>query len=122
MKKIGSLLRIVICSLFLLSALVFTVIEGWQLLSGDWRLFENDHLALAQNVVRLLLCLYCFWLSLHCILGKKPSYSWEGAQLLGISLAAAPFVSNHLALPFILLAALLLLLELRNAGLFKKAL
>lgn len=111
MKKIRLLLHNVVCVLFMLSSLVFVTVGGWQLFSGDWTLFENDSLALAQIVAKIVLSTYCFAISLRALLRRKQSCLWTGVQLFGVALAAAPFVSNHLGYLFVLLAVLFLLLE-----------
>lgn len=112
MKRIRLLLHSVMCILFMLSAFVFVTIGGWQLLSGDWTLFENDQLALVQIVAKIMLSLYCFVISLRAVLRRKKSCLWAGVQLLGITLAAAPFISNHLGYLFVVFAVLFLLSEL----------
>lgn len=116
MKRIRVLLRIFVCVLLMLSALVFAAIEGWQLFSGDWRLYENDSLALAQIIVKIMLCLYCFGVSLRGALLRNEPWLWGGLQLLGITLAAAPFVSNHLGDVFVLPAVLFLISDARVWG------
>lgn len=96
MKKAVYALRVAICALLMLSALVFAAIEGWQLASADWALFENHRLVLVQTTARLIMALYCFGICLNAVLRKKQSFAWEGLRLLAVALAAAPFVSNYL--------------------------
>lgn len=116
MKKIASVLRALLCGLMLLSALAFTAVALWQLFSQDWKLFENVYLALGQVLAKLLLSLFCFTLSLRALIrGNSPCF-WEGIFLLGITLAAAPFVSNQLGWLLALPSAGFLLLELGIRG------
>lgn len=111
MKKVRIWLRMIVCVLFMLSAVVFASIEGLLLFSDDWKLFENDRLAFVQLIAKILLCLYCFTINLRATLKRKQSDLWSGIQLLGVTLAAAPFLSNHLGVPFAVLAVLFLISE-----------
>lgn len=107
MKRIGTWLRMAACILVMLGALALGAIVVWQLLSGDWKLFENQHLALVQVLAKLLLCLHGFMIGLRGAMGRASL--WDAAQLLAVTLAAAPFFSNHLGLLFVLFAALFFL-------------
>lgn len=121
MKKVKTVLRIFLCALFILGGLVFGAIQGFQILSGDWRLFENQGLALIQYLAKCLLALYCLGISLAAAIRYRQSCLWTGAQLLAITLASAPFVSNGLGWPFVGLAVLLLLTQLPARKPFPKA-
>lgn len=109
MKKAWTFLRISICSLCMLTALIFVCIEGWLLFSGDWKLFENDLLVVFQLCARLLAALLASATSLMAALQRKPSFLREGSCMLILSLASLPFISNQLGWSFVVLSVLFLL-------------
>lgn len=109
MKKLHTAFRVLIGVLGMLCTLAFAGIELWAIVSGDWQLFENDVTALLQLCVRLLLLCYCFGICLWSVMRRERSFRREGLQLLAISLAVTPFLSNHLGWAFVLLSVLFLL-------------
>lgn len=111
MKKLGILLRIAVCALLVLSGVGVIAVAGWQLVSGDWKLFENDIWALIQIFAKILLSVYCIGIALKAIYQKKGACLWTAVRLFAVSLVAAPFPSNHLGWLFVLPAFLFLLLQ-----------
>lgn len=112
MKKTGTILRTAICAVLMFSSLLFAAVEGFNLFSGDWKLFENEGVAFFQTAAKILLSLFCFAVCLSVMIRKDKPALWEGIMLLGMTLSAAPFVSNNLGWLFVALAALFMISEL----------
>lgn len=113
MKIIRIILRIPVCLLCLILALAFVVIEGHLFVTCEFRLFENGTLALIQQAVKVLISLYACVSALGAIIFPNKSYFREGILFLSVSLASAPFLTNHIGLCFMLLSILFILTDVR---------
>lgn len=99
------------CVLGAVLALAFLMIEGFLLISGDWKLFENSTLALVQLCLKCLFALFALGISLLAIARKNRCFIWAGLCMLAASLACVPFMSNGLGWCFAAVSALFILSE-----------
>ncbi len=113
MKIIRIILRIPVCLLCLILALAFVVIEGHLFVTCEFRLFENSTLALIQQCVKVLISLYACTSALGAIVFPNKSFFREGILFLSVSLASAPFLTNHIGLCFIFLSVLFILTDIQ---------
>ena len=106
MKVCLTTLRILIRAATLTVSLIFVIIEGTLLLTGDFLLYESPVLAFLQLCLRLTIPAAAFALSLLSLIRRRHSFFFESLCLLIAVIAIAPFLTNHFGLYFILLAAL----------------
>lgn len=112
MKKTGKVIAYIAAALIILFSLVFIVIEGRTLFSGDWLLYENKVDAFFRYFFRLLLSLYALFIgvSTYIVLGKKNEnqilnfyYSFGVLALLVSSIIMSVFASNYIDILFLVL-------------------
>lgn len=112
MKKIGKIIAYIAGALIILFSLVFLVIEGRTLFSGDWLLYENKVDAFFRYFFRLLIALYALFISIatYIVLGKKNEnqilnfyYSFGVLALLVSSIIMSVFASNYIDILFLVL-------------------
>ncbi len=105
MKKTGKIIAYIAAAWIILFSLVFIVIEGRTLFSGDWLLYENKADAFFRYFFRLLLSLYGLFIgiSTYIVLGKKNEnriinfyYSFGVLALLVSSIIMSVFASNYI--------------------------
>lgn len=105
MKKTGKIIAYIAAALIILFSLVFIVIEGRTLFSGDWLLYENKVDAFFRYFFRLLLSLYALFIgiSTYIVLGKKNEnqmlnfyYSFGVLALLVSSIIMSVFATNYI--------------------------
>lgn len=118
MKKALRIFRIIICVIGMAASLFFVFTEGLMLITGDWKLFENESLALIRYFIRLLFSVFAFAICFIAVWKKNRSFWREGLCLLIVSLSVAPFVSNCLGWCMALLCVLFLLSEQQVRSLF----
>ncbi len=112
MKKTGKIIAYIAAAWIILFSLVFIVIEGRTLFSGDWLLYENTVDAFFRYFFRLLLSLYGLFIgiSTYIVLGKKNEnqilnfyYSFGVLALLVSSIIMSVFASNYIDILFLVL-------------------
>lgn len=111
MKKAYDILRSCVLILCVLVALVFLAVEGWLLLSGDWKLFEYPGLACMQLVLRIALLLPGLLVCCFALVRKDRSFVAAGLGFLAASVIAVFSLSNGLGWALVLLSGLFLLTD-----------
>lgn len=106
MKKTARILNLITSALLMLIGLIFTVIEGYLLFSGDFLLFESEFLAFIQIFLRLCLAISVFLLGLFTVIKKERSFLHESIALLLLVGMMAAFLTNGFGLYFTVLATL----------------
>ncbi len=106
MKKTARILNLITSALLMLLGVIFTVIEGYLLFSGDFLLFESEFLAFIQIFLRLCLAISVFLLGLFTVLKKERSFLHESIALLLLVGMIAAFLTNGFGLYFTILAIL----------------
>lgn len=107
MKKCLFLIRILAAVLLTAVSLAFIVIEGALLLSGDFRLYENPAIALAQQFVRLLLPAVSLTVGLRALIhARHRRFRPESLCFAAAAAITAPFASNRIGVYCFLLCAL----------------
>lgn len=105
MKKTGKIIAYIAAAWIILFSIVFIVIEGRTLFSGDWLLYENTVDAFFRYFFRLLLSLYALFIgiSTYIVLGKKNEnqiinfyYSFGVLALLVSSIIMSVFATNYI--------------------------
>lgn len=115
MKKTGKIIAYIAAAWIILFSLVFIVIEGRTLFSGDWLLYENKVDAFFRYFFRLLLSLYALFIgiSTYIVLGKKNEnqilnfyYSFGVLALLVSSVIMSVFATNYIDILLLVLPLL----------------
>jgi hypothetical protein len=107
MKKCLFLIRILAAVLLAVASLAFMIIEGALLLSGDFRLYENPAIALAQLLARLLLPTASFAVGLRAVIhARHRRFRPESLCFAAAAALTAPFASNRIGVYCFLLCAL----------------
>ncbi len=105
MKKTGKIIAYIAAAWIILFSIVFIVIEGRTLFSGDWLLYENKVDAFFRYFFRLLLSLYALFISIstYIVLGKKNENqiinfycSFGVLALLVSSIIMSVFATNYI--------------------------
>ena len=110
MKTCVSLFRIITAVLLAVASLAFMIIEGALLLSGDYLLYENPAIALAQQFARLLLPIASLAVGL-LVLIKRRRFRLESLFLTAAAAITAPSLSNQIGIYLLLLSALFALAQ-----------
>ena len=110
MKACVSLFRIISAVLLTVAALAFIVIEGALLLSGDFLLYEIPAIALAQQIVRLLLPAVSLTVGLLSLMRRR-RFRLESLVFTVAAAITAPSFSNRIGIYLLLLAALFALAQ-----------
>jgi hypothetical protein len=107
MKTCISLFRVITAVLLAVASLAFIIIEGALLLSGDFRLYENPAIALAQQFVRLLLPAVSLTVGLRALIhARHRRFRPESLCFAASAALTAPFASNRIGVYCFLLCAL----------------
>ena len=114
MKQCLSILRAVIGALVMAVALIFVVLEGTLLLTGDFLLYESPAIAFLQLCLRLLIPAFAFTVALLSLLKRHRRFTFASLCLLASTVATAPVLSNHFGLYFVLLAVLFFIVNLKR--------
>ncbi len=105
MKKTGKLIAYISAAFIILFSVVFIVIEGRTLFSGDWLLFENATDGFFRYFFRLLIALYALFLSIstYIVLGRKRDntvlafyFTFGVLAFLVSSIIMSIFASNYI--------------------------
>lgn len=112
MKKIGKIIAYIFGGLIIAFSLVFGFIEGRNLFSGDWLLFENAIDGFIRYFFRFILAVFSLTIgvSTYFILRKSNEnetlslyYRFGVLSFLDSSIIAGCFSSNYIDLLFLLL-------------------
>ena len=106
MKACLSFLRTLIRAVTVAVSLVFVVIEGTLLLTGDFLLYASPAVAFLQLCLRLAIPATAFAVSLLSLCKRQRSFFFESLCLLIATAAIAPFLSNRIGIGVLLLATL----------------
>lgn len=114
MKKAGKIICYITAGLLILISLIFIVIEGRTLFSGDWSIYENSVNGFFRYLFRFIIAIFTMALSIftYFALNKKESkilhiYYYIGAITLLISaIIISIYSTNYLNILFIVLASL----------------
>lgn len=109
MKKFCRIYPAVSAGLVMLVSLVFVVLEGTLLFTGDFLLYEWQLLAFLQRILRFLLPAAAFAVGLLFFLKRQRSFLPESLTILLCTAAAAPFIGNSVGFVFIAIAALFII-------------
>ena len=105
MKKTGKIIAYISAAFIILFSVVFIVIEGRSLFSGDWLLFENATDGFFRYFFRLLIALYALFVSIstYIVLGRKSDntvlvfyFTFGVLALLVSSIIMSIFASNYI--------------------------
>ena len=110
MKTCVSLFRIITAVLLTVASLAFMIIEGALLLSGDFQLYENPAIALAQQFVRLLLPAVSLTVGLLSLIRRR-RFRLESLVFTVAAAIIAPSLSNQIGIYLLLLSALFALAQ-----------
>lgn len=122
MKKVGKIISYISAALIIVFSIIFIVIEGRILLSGDWKLYENTFDGFIRCFFRLLISIYALFISVstYFVLRKKQKneilflyFSFGVLALLVSSIIISMFSSNYIdklliALPLIYTVGIML--------------
>lgn len=111
MKKLYSILRLIICLLCLICSGVFIFFEAWLMLSGDHTLYESVGFALFQLLAKILIALIALIISLLSIIKKQQSFIFAGIGFLLSSLITLPFTSNGFSWFFVVFSLLFIITD-----------
>ena len=120
MNKLFKVLLVIISSLMMILSLVFIIIEGRLLFSGDWLIYDSPFFGFIRYLCRLLIAIFAFTKSLLEVIyiNKKHSikdYLYYGdISLVLMSLSILVFSTNYVGIICTLLANLLLLVKFVN--------
>ncbi len=114
MKKAGKILSYIFAAFVILFSLVFIVIEGYNLFSGDWMLYENAINGFVRYLCRFILALFGITIGIftYFALSKKSNktmftYFYFGTfALLISSIIVSLTATNYLDILFIILPIL----------------
>lgn len=123
MKKVGKILCYIFAAFVILFSLIFIVIEGYNLFSGDWTLYENATNGFVRYLCRFILALFGISLGIftYFALNKKESetlktYFFFGTfALLIASIIIFQFATNYMDILFSTLPSLYFLSALLYA-------
>lgn len=131
MKKIGKILSYIFALFTIVFSLIFIVIEGYNLFSGNWMLYENALNGFIRYLCRFVISLFGLALGIftYFALNKKENetlkiYLYFGMLVLFISsIIISQFATNYIDILFLTLPLLYFLSVLLYAfgdGFFKK--
>ena len=112
MKKTGKIIAYISAAFIILFSVVFIVIEGRSLFSGDWLLFENATDGFFRYFFRLLIALYALFVSIstYIVLGRKSDktvpvfyFTFGVLALLVSSIIMSIFASNYIDIVLLVL-------------------
>ncbi len=105
MKKTGKIIAYISAAFIILFSIVFIVIEGRTLFSGDWLIFENATDGFFRYFFRLVIALYALFISIstYIFLGRKSDktvlafyFTFGVLALLVSSIIMSIFASNYI--------------------------
>lgn len=106
MKKFCRIYSAVTAGLVMLVSLVFIVLEGTLLFTGDFLLYEWHLLAFLQRFLRFLLPTGSFAVGLMFFLKPPRCFIPESLTILLCTAAVSPFIGNSVGIVFVVIAAL----------------
>ena len=117
MKKLLKIVLIAVCSIIMLLASVFAILECRLVFSLDWTIYQSPASGLIRYALRLILALSAFAVSLLEVLNlKKNNTELAGFVFfteVGLLLASIPvciFGANYIGLAYTVFAVLLIAL------------
>ncbi len=108
MNTVRLVFRIIVCVLCLMFALAFLGIEGFVLIAGEWKLYENSGIMLIQQIIKIAVCGAAGYTALMGALRPNKGGLLKGAWFFAISFIAIPFTANQIWIVFAALSALYL--------------
>lgn len=114
MKKVGKILCYIFAAFVILFSFIFIIIEGYNLFSGDWKLYENSTNGFIRYLCRFILALFGIILGIftYFALNKKENetlkiYFFFGTfALLISSIIICQFATNYMDVLFSTLPSL----------------
>ena len=111
MRIVRLIIRIMICVLCAVFALAFLAIEGFVLIAGEWKLYENSAMILIQQIIKTAAAGAAGYTALMGAFRPNRSSFPNGVRFFMISLISIPFVSNQIGLVFTILSALFIVTD-----------
>ena len=112
MNTVRLVFRIIVCVLCLMFSLAFLGIEGFVLIAGEWKLYENSGIMLIQQIMKIAACAAAGYTALMGAFRPNRSGLFKGVCFFGVSVLSTPFTANQIGIIFVILSALFVITDI----------